>query len=196
MKFNSFKNPVLNKFISCGVVFFCCAVGLTELTASTAVAQNASVLQSTTSAVTPRNSTPVTPLPNPAVREIRLVVKRNQRQVYVYQGEQLLTSYRIAVGKKGWETPLGNFRVFNMETNPTFKSFKTGKIIPPGADNPLGVRWIGIWTDGKTQLGFHGTDQEELIGKAVSHGCIRMHNKDVIALYQLVQIGTLVTVEP
>jgi len=195
MKLNSAKKPVLNKFISFGVVFFSCAVGLTELTESTVVAQNVSVTEATMT-VTPQHSKPVKMATNPAVREIRLVVKRNQRRVDVYQGEQLLTSYRIAVGKKGWETPLGNFRVFNMETNPTFKSFKTGKIIPPGADNPLGVRWIGIWTDGKTQLGFHGTDQEELIGKAVSHGCIRMHNKDVIALYQLVQIGTLVTVEP
>jgi len=195
MKLNSAKKPVLNKFISFGVVFFSCAVGLTELTESTVVAQNVSVTEATMT-VTPQHSKPVKMATNPAVREVRLVVKRNQRRVDVYQGEQLLTSYRIAVGKKGWETPLGNFRVFNMETNPTFKSFKTGKIIPPGADNPLGVRWIGIWTDGKTQLGFHGTDQEELIGKAVSHGCIRMHNKDVIALYQLVQIGTLVTVEP
>ncbi len=196
MKLKSVSKPVLNKFISFGVVFFSCAVGLTELTASTAVAQNASVAEATKTAVTPQNSTPVKMATNPAVSEIRLVVKRNQRRVDVYQGKQLLTSYRIAVGKKGWETPLGNFHVFNMETNPTFKSFKTGKIIPPGADNPLGVRWIGIWTDGKTQLGFHGTDQEELIGKAVSHGCMRMYNKDVIALYQLVQIGTLVTVEP
>ena len=195
MKLNSAKKPALNKFISFGVVFFSCAVGLTELTESTVVAQNVSVTEATMT-VTPQHSKPVKMATNPAVREVRLVVKRNQRRVDVYQGEQLLTSYRIAVGKKGWETPLGNFRVFNMETNPTFKSFKTGKIIPPGADNPLGVRWIGIWTDGKTQLGFHGTDQEELIGKAVSHGCIRMHNKDVIALYQLVQIGTLVTVEP
>jgi L,D-transpeptidase ErfK/SrfK len=197
MKLNSVPKPHLNKLISFGVVFFSCAVGITELTASTAFAQDASSAQkSTTTAVTPHSSASVTPHTFTAVREIRLIVKRNQHRVYVYQGEQLLTSYRIAVGKKGWETPLGTFHVFNMETNPTFKSFKTGKIIPPGADNPLGLRWIGIWTDGKTQLGFHGTDQEELVGKAVSHGCMRMYNKDVVALYEFVKIGTLVTVEP
>ncbi len=197
MKLNSVTKPHLSKFISFGFVLLSCAVGITELTTSTAFAQDASSAQkSTTTAVTPQNSASVTPPPNTAVTEIRLIVKRNQHRVYVYQGKQLLNSYRIAVGKKGWETPLGTFHVFNMETNPTFKSFKTGKIIPPGADNPLGLRWIGIWTDGKTQLGFHGTDQEELIGKAVSHGCMRMYNKDVVALYELVKIGTLVTVEP
>lgn len=90
----------------------------------------------------------------------------------------------------------GTYRVYEQEIDPTFKSFKTGKIIPPGSDNPLGPRWIGIWTDGKTRLGFHGTNQPELIGKAVSHGCIRMHNLDVLSLYEKVKIGTVVTVQP
>ncbi|MEB3292291.1 MAG: L,D-transpeptidase family protein [Synechococcales bacterium] len=132
----------------------------------------------------------------PVEEPIRLVIQRSKRRVTVYRGEQTLASYPIAVGKPGWETPVGSFEVINMEENPTFKSFKTGRIIKPGPDNPLGVRWIGIWTDGKTQLGFHGTNEPELIGKAVSHGCIRMHNKDVIALYNYVKLGTSVTIKP
>jgi lipoprotein-anchoring transpeptidase ErfK/SrfK len=131
----------------------------------------------------------------PAEETIRLVVQRGKRQVMVYRGKTVVAKYPIAVGKKGWETPIGEFKVLSKEENPIFKSFKTGVVIEPGPDNPLGVRWIGIWTDGKTQLGFHGTDQPELIGKAVSHGCLRMHNKDVTALYQYVQMGTVVTVE-
>jgi len=127
---------------------------------------------------------------------IHLIVKLSSRRVYVYKGEQALTSYPIAVGKRGWETPPGNYQVFSKEVNPIFKSFKTGQMINPGPDNPLGVRWIGIWTDGKTQLGFHGTNQPELIGQAVSHGCIRMRNKDVTALFEQVSVGTPVTVEP
>ena len=138
-------------------------------------------------------------VPSPAVtpveESIRLVVQRGKRRVVVYRGTTVLAKYPIAVGKTGWETPIGDFKVLTKEENPIFKSFKTGMIIEPGPDNPLGVRWIGIWTDGKTQLGFHGTDQPELIGKAVSHGCIRMHNKDVVALYKLVEMGTMVTVE-
>ena len=131
----------------------------------------------------------------PAEEAVRLVVQRSKRRVLVYRGTTVLAKYPIAVGKAGWETPIGNFNVLTKEENPIFKSFKTGMIIEPGPDNPLGVRWIGIWTDGKTQLGFHGTDQPELIGKAVSHGCIRMHNKDVVALYKFVEMGTVVTVE-
>ncbi|MBC7516921.1 MAG: L,D-transpeptidase [Alkalinema sp. FL-bin-369] len=127
---------------------------------------------------------------------VRLVVQRSQRRVVVYKGKKVVAKYPIAVGKPGWETPIGGFTVINKEEDPIFKSFKTGIIIEPGPDNPLGVRWIGIWTDGKTQLGFHGTDQPELIGKAVSHGCMRMHNKDVIALYKYVAIGTVVQVDP
>ncbi|NJM47371.1 MAG: L,D-transpeptidase [Alkalinema sp. RU_4_3] len=127
---------------------------------------------------------------------VKLVLKRSERRVYVYEGEKVVSSYRVAVGKAGWETPLGTFKVLNMEENPIFKSFKSGRIIEPGPDNPLGVRWIGIWTNGKTQLGFHGTNEPELIGQAVSHGCIRMHNKDVTKLYNQVKEGTVVTVVP
>jgi lipoprotein-anchoring transpeptidase ErfK/SrfK len=135
----------------------------------------------------------------PAIDEskiVKLILKRSERRVYVYEGEKVINSYRVAIGKSGWETPLGTFKVLTMEENPIFKSFKTGRIIEPGPDNPLGVRWIGIWTDGKTQLGFHGTNEPELIGQAVSHGCIRMHNKDVTKLYSQVQEGTVVTIVP
>ncbi|RUT06086.1 hypothetical protein DSM106972_032920 [Dulcicalothrix desertica PCC 7102] len=132
----------------------------------------------------------------PAADEIHLVVKLRAKTVYVYRGLEIIATYPIAVGKAGWETPNGVYRVFEQEVNPIFKSFKTGRIIQPGPENPLGPRWIGIWTDGKTRLGFHGTNQPQLIGKAVSHGCIRMHNKDVIALFDKVKVGTLVKVEP
>lgn len=130
------------------------------------------------------------------LEEVRLVLRLSQRRVYVYKGSELQASYPVAIGKPGWETPVGTFKVFTMEKDPIFKSFRTGKEIGPGPDNPLGPRWIGIWTDGKTQLGFHGTNEPELIGQAVSHGCIRMHNKDVIALYDQVSVGTTVIIEP
>lgn len=138
----------------------------------------------------------LTPLPTQTEEPIHLVVQRSQRRVEVYQGEKKLAQYPIAVGKPGWETPVGEFQVINKEENPIFKNFKTGNIIMPGPDNPLGVRWIGFWTDGQTQIGFHGTNEPELIGQAVSHGCIRMRNKDVTALYKYAKLGTVVTVKP
>ncbi|MBW4470669.1 MAG: L,D-transpeptidase [Stenomitos rutilans HA7619-LM2] len=127
---------------------------------------------------------------------VRVVVRLSQRRVYVYRGDQVLAKYPIAIGKRGWETPTGRFQVLSKEKNPVFKNFRTGQLIYPGPDNPLGSRWIGIWTDGKTQIGFHGTNQEELLGQAVSHGCIRMRNRDVTTMFEQVPIGTAVMVEP
>lgn len=127
---------------------------------------------------------------------MHLVLDLSDRRVYVYQGDQVIANYPVAVGKPGWETRPGTYEVINMEIDPIFKSFKTGRLIQPGPDNPLGPRWIGFWTDGKTQMGFHGTNEPELIGQAVSHGCVRMHNQDVIALYEKVGVGIPVTVKP
>lgn len=138
-------------------------------------------------------STSYLPEPKPSTY---LVVKLSQRRVYVYRNEKVHASYPIAIGKTGWETPTGDFQVINKEVNPIFKSFKTGHVIHPGPDNPLGMRWIGIWSDGKTQLGFHGTNEPELIGQAISHGCIRMHNQDVVDLFEQIEIGTPVVVKP
>ncbi len=141
-------------------------------------------------------STAEVTLSEPYTNVLRVVVRTGSRRVYVYEGKAIVASYAIAIGKAGWETPPGEYQVFSKEVNPIFKNFKTGNVIQPGRDNPLGVRWIGFWTDGKTQLGFHGTNQPELIGQAVSHGCIRMRNKDVTALFEKVAIGTPVVVEP
>ncbi|NES84709.1 MAG: L,D-transpeptidase [Moorea sp. SIO2B7] len=128
--------------------------------------------------------------------ELRLVIKLSERRVYLYQGEQEINSYPVAIGKAGWETPTGNFQVIQMLRDPAWEHPWTGKIVPPGPDNPLGDRWIGFWTDGKNFIGFHGTPAEELVGQAVSHGCIRMKNNDVRALFEQVAVGTTVTVEP
>ncbi len=157
-----------------------------------------SVLPPTPAVTVDPTAAPIVPTAPPAAitDTLRLVLKRSERKVYVYQNDKVISSYPVAVGKPGWETPLGEFKVLTMELNPIFKSFKSGRIIPPGPDNPLGVRWIGIWTDGQTQLGFHGTNEPELIGQAVSHGCIRMMNKDVVKLYAQVKNGTPVQVVP
>lgn len=130
------------------------------------------------------------------LRNTRLVVKLHQRRVNVYYGDQLQASYPVAIGKAGWATPTGTFKIIDMQQNPAWEHPLTGKVIPAGANNPLGTRWIGFWTDGQNFVGFHGTPQEELVGQAVSHGCLRMRNQDVLALYNLVNIGTPVIVEP
>jgi lipoprotein-anchoring transpeptidase ErfK/SrfK len=84
----------------------------------------------------------------------------------------------------------------DMQQNPVWQHPFTGEIILEGPNNPLGVRWIGFWTDGRNYIGFHGTPAEELVGQAVSHGCVRMRNQDIVALYEQVKIGTPITVKP
>lgn len=129
-----------------------------------------------------------------AEEEVRLVIRLKKRRVYVYRGEELDVSYPIAVGKNGWETPKGDFKVLEKKKDPSWQNPFTGEVIPPGIDNPLGVRWIGFWTNGKNSIGFHGTPNEGSVGRAASHGCIRMFNKDVQKLFDLVQVGTPVSV--
>ncbi|MGB3790828.1 MAG: L,D-transpeptidase [Phormidesmis sp.] len=102
--------------------------------------------------------------------------------------------YDVAVGQADWQTPVGSFAVTSMIEQPAWQHPITKEDIPPGPDNPLGDRWIGFWTDGEAQIGFHGTNQEELIGQAVSHGCVRMRNRDIRDLYERVSIGTSVEV--
>ena len=128
--------------------------------------------------------------------KIHLVIKLSDRRVYVYQDDQLKTSYPIAIGREGWETPKGTHKVIQKIPNPSWKHPFTGEIIPPGPENPLGERWIGFWTDGTNYIGFHGTPNEETVGQAASHGCVRMLNQDVLALFEKVGIGTTVVVEP
>ncbi|KKD35001.1 MAG: L,D-transpeptidase [Limnoraphis robusta] len=128
--------------------------------------------------------------------KMRLVLRLGQRRVFVYRNDQQVASYPVAVGKAGWETPTGQFKVIQMVENPVWQNPWTGEVRPPGPDSALGLRWIGFWTDGKDTIGFHGTPTINSIGQAASHGCVRMRNEDVVALFNQVEMGTLVVVEP
>ncbi|MEG3838733.1 L,D-transpeptidase [Microcoleus sp. herbarium14] len=136
--------------------------------------------------------------PQPAVNpieEVRLVLRLRQRRVYVYRQNKLQASFPVAVGKGGWETPTGSFKITHMIKDPVWEHPWTGELVPAGPDNPLGSRWIGFWTDGKNVIGFHGTPNPESIGRAASHGCVRMFDKDAQALFEKVEVGTPVIVE-
>lgn len=128
------------------------------------------------------------------VATVKLVLRLGAKKVEVYEQDQLIASYPVAVGKKGWETPKGEFEVIQMIENPTWENPWTGKVSPPGPKSPLGERWIGFWTNGKDFIGFHGTPGENLIGQAVSHGCVRMKNSDIKELFKFLSLGIPVTV--
>lgn len=141
-------------------------------------------------------------------RSIYLVLRLRERRLHVMQGdedgarERRLESFPVAIGRAEYATPTGRFRVLEKVVDPDFVQFDwhdpsrvTGRI-EPGPENPLGARWIGFTNAYGWTIGFHGTPQEELLGLAVSHGCVRMRNRDVVKLYGRVDIGTPVIVEP
>jgi hypothetical protein len=136
------------------------------------------------------------PYAAPLVMNRRLVLKLRERKVSVHEGDKVLASYRVAIGKRGWETPTGSFKVIQKVRNPAWKNPWSGQVGDPGPRSALGERWIGFWTDGKNSIGFHGTPGENLLGQAVSHGCVRMRNADIKTMFDMVEVGTPVIVQP
>ena len=105
-----------------------------------------------------------------------ITVNTSARTLTLYSNGQWIKSYPVAVGKPSTPTPRGSFKIVNKAVNP---------------GGPFGVRWMGL---SKPHYGIHGTNNPSSIGKAVSHGCIRMYNKDVLELYNIVPIGTPVKI--
>ncbi len=100
-----------------------------------------------------------------------------------------LKTYAVATGSHDG-TPLGNFKIVNKLPNPPW--YTAGTRVP--ADSPknvLGTRWMGITEKG---YGIHGTIDPESIGKQSTEGCVRMYNKDVEELFDLVPVGTPVII--
>jgi lipoprotein-anchoring transpeptidase ErfK/SrfK len=120
--------------------------------------------------------------------ENRIVVYRAARKIEVLHGDKLLLRGKVAVGAPGMETPLGNFYV-------------TARFVP---DDPfLGVFAVETsaysrlteWPGGG-KVGIHGTSRPDLLGQAVSHGCIRVSNATAAALRRLAPLGTPIKVVP
>ncbi|NEO27891.1 MAG: L,D-transpeptidase, partial [Kamptonema sp. SIO4C4] len=74
----------------------------------------------------------------PEVQQRRLVLRLRDRRVYYYNGDELLASYPVAIGREGWETPTGEFQVIQKVEHPTWEHPFTGEVISPGPENPLG----------------------------------------------------------
>jgi L,D-transpeptidase ErfK/SrfK len=174
------------------LMFMCMGMGLYLLT----LAQNPSPAKPALPAPKISRVKPVELPWGDRAYDTRLTVDLSDRVVYVHHKDQLTASYRLAIGQPHWETPSGTFRVRQMVKNPTWQHPLTDEVFPPGDANPLGDRWVGFAADEQMKLGFHGTKDEHLIGKAVSHGCLRMRNRDVRSLFDQVSIGTEVTVRP
>ena len=134
--------------------------------------------------------------PKVVAKRLKLVVDLSDRRVYVYEKDRVKVSYPVAIGQPGWETPIGTFSVFQKYQNPVWQHPITGEKVLSGKRNPLGKWWIGFGSVGSLLIGFHGTNDERLVGQPVSHGCLRMRNSDIGKLYKQTSTGTPVTVRP
>ncbi len=121
-----------------------------------------------------------------------IVNKANNKLAYIKDG-MVQEIINVATGRTNELTPEGLFTVTVKAKNPYYRK----KNIPGGDPrNPLGSRWIGfnaLGTEGRT-YGVHGTNAPSSIGKYISNGCIRMNNKDVERLYEMVPLQTKILV--
>jgi lipoprotein-anchoring transpeptidase ErfK/SrfK len=128
--------------------------------------------------------------------KVQISIHRRSHTLQILNAEgKLLRTYPIAVGKAAWPTPQGTFQVLKKIEHPVFQSFRTGALTGSGKANPLGQYYVQYHEGKVGEFGIHGTDEENSIGKSISHGCIRMHNKDIAELYELVDMGTSVTID-
>ncbi|MDR1412512.1 MAG: L,D-transpeptidase [Actinomycetes bacterium] len=129
-----------------------------------------------------------------------LVASLVNRQVFLFKGNKKVVSYGICVGMPGYATPTGTMRVARKRKNPVWHNPGAGwsrgmAEAISGSGGPLGKAALYLTRGGKDEgIRFHGTAKSWSIGKAQSHGCMRLTNKNVLKLYKQVPVGTKVTV--
>jgi len=119
----------------------------------------------------------------------------------VFEGEKFIAAYPVTIGSAHTASPIGEWKVSRVTKTPTFRWDKEmlqhGKrsgnfhLLPPGPRNPVGVMWIAL---NKKGIGIHGTNSPDSIGRAASHGCIRLANWDVVRLATKIKPGDNVSI--
>ncbi|WP_409342097.1 L,D-transpeptidase [Paenibacillus sp. MBLB4367] len=110
--------------------------------------------------------------------DYRIIVDLSDRHLYLIDDHMIVKSYPVGIGRMVTQTPTGEYTIINKAPDP---------------GGPFGAFWMGL---SRPHYGIHGTNDPSSIGKLVSHGCIRMQNRDVLELSKLVPIGTRVTIRP
>ncbi len=105
-----------------------------------------------------------------------IVVNIQAKRLDLYRQGNLVKTYPVATGKPTTPTPVGTFTIVNKQVDP---------------GGPFGTRWMGL---SEPHYGIHGTNNPASIGTAASNGCIRMYNRDVEDLFNIVSVGTVVRI--
>lgn len=139
-------------------------------------------------------------LPALALRNLNqsyeLVLNVPAKKLVLYNNAQPVKEYPVGVGKSLTPTPLGKFKIVRRINNPAWVNpYRQSKVIAPGESNPIGQYWLGFAMNKKSQeYGFHSTSDLNSVGKASTHGCIRLQPGDMKELFHLVMLGTTVHV--
>ncbi|MBO9498542.1 MAG: murein L,D-transpeptidase [Novosphingobium sp.] len=130
----------------------------------------------------------------------RLVVDKSSGWLKAYdKADKLVAMFTVTTGSSHDPLPLGNWKILGVSHNPDFAydpslfwdvpDSKQAERLPPGPNGPVGVVWIDL---SKPHYGIHGTPEPETIGRAQSHGCVRLTNWDAARLSLMVDASTKV----
>jgi len=127
-----------------------------------------------------------------------ITIDRSTFTLRLFKRLKVVKRYKVAVGQSAYPTPRGRFAIQSKQVNPVWSVPNSpwagelgGSTVTGGsAQNPLKARWMGV----SGSVGIHGTGDGGSIGTRASHGCIRMHVPDVIALFKRVPLGTPVLI--
>lgn len=131
-----------------------------------------------------------------------IVINIPQRMLFYFRSGKLVAGFPVALGRRSWPTPVGEFQVTEKEKDKTWivpesiqeemvaKGKPLRKRVPPGPNNPLGQYWIRI----SPSSGIHGTNAPASIYRFQTHGCIRLMPANIESLYKQVEIGTPVRI--
>jgi len=142
-----------------------------------------------------------TPGESGAARNVSVKIDIKTNMLGVFENEKLIAAYPVTIGSAHTASPIGDWKVRGIAKLPRFrydkKMLEHGErsgnfyMLPPGPRNPVGVMWIAL---NKKGIGIHGTDDPGSIGRAVSHGCIRLSNWDVVRLATKIKQGDNVSI--
>ncbi len=118
-----------------------------------------------------------------------VLVSIADRRLAVIEDGNVLAYFPVAVGAETSPSPAGEFEIVNRVANPAY--YHDGVVMAASENSPVGTRWIGLNLKG---YGIHGTNAPRSIGRAASHGCIRLRNRDVERLYAMLRVGDFVSI--
>lgn len=149
------------------------------------------------------DATTQTPTPGESgtPRNVAVKIDTKTNMLGVFENQKLIAAYPVTIGSAHTASPIGDWKVRGIAKLPRFRYDKemlehgqrSGNfyMLPPGPRNPVGVMWIAL---NKKGIGIHGTDDPGSIGRAVSHGCIRLANWDVVRLATKIKAGDKVSI--